>query len=188
MIEGQCESASDPLMNAKRLLLPILLSALLFVGCQQQGCSSPEGRTSVAAPLSHHFEMTLGDRPVLLQVAVTLAEQEKGLMYRKSLGENEGMIFVYKTPQKMTYWMNHVPIPLSIGFFRGDGTLSEVRRMLANDTRTTESAADDIRFVVEMRDGWYADNGVKPGDGLDLTKLADALRQRGEEPAAYGLQ
>ena len=173
-------------MNAKRLLLPFLLSALFFTGCQEQGCSGPE-RASVAAPLSQHFEMTLGDRPVLLQVAVTLPEQEKGLMYRKSLAENEGMIFVYKTPQKMRYWMNHVPIPLSIGFFRSDGTLSEVRRMLANDTRTTESAADDIRFVVEMRDHWYAENGVKPGDKLDLAKLASALRQRGEEPADYGL-
>jgi uncharacterized membrane protein (UPF0127 family) len=174
-------------MNAKRLLLPFLLSALFATGCQEQGCSGPE-RASVAAPLSQRFEMTLGGRPVLLQVAVTLAEQEKWLMYRNNLGENEGMIFVYKTPQKMRYWMNHVPIPLSIGFFRSDGTLSEVRRMLANDTRTTVSAADDIRFVVEMRDRWYAENGVKPGDELDLAKLAGALRQRGEEPADYGLK
>lgn len=108
-------------------------------------------------------------------------------MYRSELADNVGMIFIYKTPQKMSYWMKNVPIPLSIGFIKADGTLAEIRFMLPNDTRAVFSSGSDIKFALEMNEGWFERHGVKAGAKIDLARLAQALESRGEESAGYGL-
>lgn len=109
-------------------------------------------------------------------------------MYCKSLGEGYGMLFAYKTPQKMYYWMNHVPIPLTIGFFKTDGTLDEVRNMLPNDKRDIVSSSNEIQYCLEMNENWYARNKIKPGMKLDMALVKKALEARGEETSLYGLK
>jgi uncharacterized protein len=171
----------------KKKFWGIVLAFVVFFacGCVETGCSREGVRAR--ATINETFPLAVGAARISVQVAVTTPEMEKGLMYRTDLADNIGMIFVYKTPEKMRYWMKNVPIPLSIGFFKADGTLSEVRALLPNDARTTASSGADIQFVLEMNEGWYERHGVKPGDRLDRKLLAGALELRGEDSAEYGL-
>jgi uncharacterized protein len=171
----------------KKRLFVILLAglAILACGCVNSGCSREAPREHVA--IGGILPISVGKISIGVQVAVTTMEQEKGLMYRTELADNVVMIFAYKEPQKMRYWMKNVPIPLSIGFFKTDGTLAEIRAMQPNDVSETVSSGSDIRYVLEMNEGWYERHGIRPGDRLNLSQLAKALTLRGEEPAKYGL-
>lgn len=149
------------------------------------GCARTE---KTHATIADRLPLVLGDANINVQVAVTQGEQVKGLMYRKQLPDGDGMIFVYKKPQEMAFWMNHVPIPISIGFIKADGTLDEVRLMLPNDIRSTVSSSKEIQYVLEMNKGWFERHNVRAGAKLDMELLEKALKARGEEPVKYGIK
>lgn len=132
--------------------------------------------------------MKLGDVAFEAQIVLTREEQRKGLMYRDSLPENSGMLFPYTSPRQLSFWMANTRIPLSIGFFDRTGLLLEIHHMVPFDTNRTTSYGDDMQYALEMNDGWFAANGLYPGQRLDLQLLAEALRQRGADPREFGLE
>ncbi|MCC5839853.1 MAG: DUF192 domain-containing protein [Opitutales bacterium] len=147
----------------------------------------PEANTEPVAPKSieHRFTLQIGEQPIQVQVAVTAGEQRRGLMFRESLNEHEGMIFIYPTPQPLRFWMLNVPIHLDIGFFDSEGVLLEVHRMVAHDTTGVASQSREVRYALEMKAGWFAANGIRPGVRLDLALLRTAVRERGFNPDIY---
>lgn len=164
----------------------LVLGALLLV----TGC----GRSDVAqAPLAQKsvadfFTIAVGPKPVRMQLAVKPREMEHGLMGRTDLASDEGMLFLYERPQQMSFWMRATPTPLDIGFFAADGTLKEIYPMYPFDETPVRSRGEALQFALEMKQGWFEFNGVKPGSKLDLKALAEALKARGAEPAVYGLK
>jgi len=174
-------------VNAARLrLLPLLLALLLPAACSQHQAA---GTTLEATKgFADYFRMSVGDRSVRLQLAVLPHEQEQGLMHRRDLGTDDGMVFVYSRPQAMSYWMRNTPTALDIGYFDATGTLLEVYAMLPFDETPIRSRSSQIQYCVEMQRGWYSAHGVKPGARFDLKGLAEALRQRGMDPVAMHVQ
>lgn len=122
-----------------------------------------------------------------MQLAVLPHEMERGLMGRRDLGPDEGMLFVYRVPQQMNYWMRDTPTPLAIGFFTAEGELAEIYPLLPFDERTVSSRSGRLQFALEMNQNWYRDHGVKAGAKLDLKALAEALKARDFEPRKFGL-
>jgi uncharacterized membrane protein (UPF0127 family) len=164
-----------------------LAAGLSFAGCGDKKTAAP---VAVAAPktVADFFPIKVGDKTVRLQLAVRTDEMERGLMERRDLGRDEGMIFVYAKPQQMNFWMRNTPTPLDIGFFDGEGMLEEVYTMHPFDEKTVGSRSTLLSFALEMNQGWFGSNAVKPGAQLDLKALAAALRERGFEPAKFGLR
>ncbi|PTY05004.1 hypothetical protein DB347_18755 [Opitutaceae bacterium EW11] len=111
-----------------------------------------------------------------------------GLMHRRDLKPDDGMVFVFPRPQRMSFYMRNTPTPLSIGYFDSEGVLKEVYPMYPFDETTVNSRSDRIQFCVEMNQGWYEKNGVRTGDKLDVKALAAALKARGQDPVEYGLR
>ncbi|MBN1403002.1 MAG: DUF192 domain-containing protein [Opitutales bacterium] len=170
-------------MKLRHIFLVLLLT---LAGCG--GCSSAEGEAQVhRAGIEERLPLRIGNMEIAVQIAVTQREQARGLMFRKELADGDGMLFPYEAPQRMSFWMNNVPIGLDIGFFDSEGVLKEVRHMYPHDTRTVNSASDRIQYALEMSEGWFARAGVKSGDRLDLVLLCKALKARGEKPSSYGL-
>jgi uncharacterized membrane protein (UPF0127 family) len=163
-------------MKFVRAALFTLVSLLLLGGCN--GCSSTDSVTGHAS-INERFRLMVGEVPVNVQVAITGPEQTKGLMFCESLTDGDGMLFYYKDMERRSFWMNNVPIALSIGFFDADGVLLEVRRMLPRDTTSILSSSDRVRFALEMNDGWYERHGVRPGAKLDLDLVREAVIARG---------
>lgn len=166
----------------------LALLALVLAGCDEPAPAA------VVAPktAADFFEIRVGDKLVRTQLAVRPAEMERGLMERRDLGRDEGMIFVYERPQRLSFWMRNTPTPLDIGFFNAGGMLEEVYPMYPFDETPVRSRSMLLSLALEMNQGWFSRNGVKPGvkpgAQLDVQALAAALRERGFEPAKFGLE
>lgn len=144
------------------------------------GCNAgDETRPQAHKTFGDYFDIKLGDKTVRLQFAVLPLEQQQGLMFRRDLGENDGMIFVYEHPQAMSFWMRNTPTALDIGYFDSSGTLLEVYPMHSFDETPVRSRSDRVRYAVEMKQNWYREHGVRAGAKLDLAAVAAALKARG---------
>ena len=152
------------------------------------GCGNNEAKTPVAPKtLEDRFAIKMGDRTVQMQVALLPNETQQGLMFRKSMGENEGMLFVFDRPQQMSFWMRNTLIPLDIGYLDPAGELKEIYPMHPRDENPVGSRGR-MQFALEMNQGWYRSAGVKPGAKLDLAAVAAAIKARGLNPVTYGLR
>ncbi len=99
-----------------------------------------------------------------VEIAATEAEQRKGLMFRKSLAPDRGMLFVYKKPQRAAFWMKNTLIPLDILYIGADGkVLSMVRNARPHD-ETPLPSGGPILGVLEIAGGRAGQIGVLPGD------------------------
>lgn len=166
-----------------------MLVAAGLAACAREKAPVASAALAVAPPKTvlDFFEIKVGEKVVRMQLAVRPAEMQRGLMERRDLGRDDGMIFIYDKPQQMSFWMRNTPTPLDIGFFRSDGTLAEVYALHPFDENTVSSRDTQLRFALEMNQGWYRASGVKPGAKLDLAALAAALKARGFVPAKFGL-
>jgi uncharacterized protein len=158
--------------------------ALLLAACARPG----PGPAAAPKTVSDWFAIKVGDRTVQMQLAITAAETEHGLMERRELGRDQGMLFVYARPTEMSFWMRNCPLPLDIGFFSPDGGLREVYPMYPFDDTPVRSQDTRLQFALEMNQGWFHANGVKAGAKLDLEALRAALQARGVAPEDYGLR
>jgi uncharacterized protein len=168
--------------NARLFLLGLVL--LLVSGCAR----SQPGQPDMLKTVDDYFAFHLGGHAVRLQLAVTMPEMERGLMERRGLGRDDGMLFVYAEPQAMSFWMHNTPTPLDIGFFDHAGRLEEVYQMQPFDETPLNAHSKQLQFALEMNEGWFRDNGVRPGAPLDFAELGAALKARGFEPKAFGLE
>jgi len=162
---------------------------MLATGCDKDRATAAPAATKTA---SDYFTIKVGAEPVRMQLAVeqpsNMREMMRGLMGRRDLAEDQGMLFVYQNARQATFWMRNTPTPLDIGFFTKDGVLTEVRQMYPFDETSVPSARADIQFALEMNQGWFARHNLRAGAQLDLKALAAALKARGFNPADYGIR
>jgi uncharacterized membrane protein (UPF0127 family) len=99
------------------------------------------------------------------EVARSPAEVQIGLMHRREMAPNDGMLFVYDEPGTRCFWMKNTLLPLSIAFIADDGRIVNIADMqpLALDSHCSKQP---VRYALEMNQGWFAKRGVKPGSVL----------------------
>jgi uncharacterized membrane protein (UPF0127 family) len=100
------------------------------------------------------------------QVASTHAERMTGLMHRKEMPQQEGMLFVFEQLSQQCFWMKNTLLPLSIAFLADDGTIVNIDEM-APQTLDSHCSAKPVRYVLEMNKGWFARKGIKAGARLE---------------------
>jgi uncharacterized protein len=151
-------------------------------------CARP-GSTAAPPPktIADWFPIKVGSQVVEMQLAVRDAEMEHGLMERRQLGADQGMLFVYAAPTAMSFWMRNTPLPLDIGYFDHAGELKEIYPMYPFDETPINSVSDRLQFALEMNQGWYRAHHIVPGARLDLVAVRAALKARGFDPVDYGL-
>ncbi len=152
-----------------------ILGVVLLTACGQ----SKEEASAPPKTVKDWFAIKVGGVSVDMQLAVRSTEMQHGLMGRRDLTDQQGMIFVYRAPEQMSFWMRNTPTPLDIGYFSGDGVLREVYPMHPYDETTVRSFRSDIQYALELKQGGFAKLGIKLGDKLDLDALEKALVERG---------
>ena len=120
------------------------------------------------------LRLNVGKHSVVAEVASTRAQQETGLMYRRSLAQDHGMLFVFRQDQDVCMWMKNTYVPLSVAFIARDG---EIRRISDMRPLTLDAhcAGYAVRYALEMPRGWFAAHAVTAGTEVrDLPAPASA--------------
>lgn len=103
------------------------------------------------------------------EVAATEPQREQGLMNRKQLGTNQGMMFIFDRPFGYCMWMKNTLLPLSVAFLDKDGIILNIEEMLPL-TEATHCATKAALYALEMSAGWFRAKGIKAGSKIELLK------------------
>jgi uncharacterized membrane protein (UPF0127 family) len=115
-------------------------------------------------PLPHVF-LQAGIHRIKAEVADSQLERSRGLMLRKSLQANSGMLFVFQEAALHCFWMKNTLIPLTIAFLDDDGTIVTLTDMQPHD-EASNCPAKPVRYALEMAQGWFKGKGIKTGDRI----------------------
>lgn len=147
-----------------------LLAILLLVFAMQAGVSAPSALAQDAEPmlLETHpepllFETDGGRRSFTIEIADDPTERSRGLMYRRSMADDHGMLFVFEAERPVAFWMKNTPMPLDLVFIDETG---EVRAVLPGEPFSEAPITPNVpvRFVLELKRGTAAAIGLDPGD------------------------
>lgn len=161
------------------LLISGVVLAVGLIGCAPAApiaaATLPPSPTPAATPTPQppegpHARIHAADGRVVfvrLEVADTAERKTVGLSGRSSLAADAGMIFVYSSDHRGAFWMKDTWIPLSIAFLAEDGRILEIQDMEPN-TEDSHFPKQMYRYALEVNRGFFENNGVKAGDGVDL--------------------
>ncbi|MFH1006581.1 MAG: DUF192 domain-containing protein [Candidatus Latescibacterota bacterium] len=142
-----------------QVLFFLLLS--IFSGCAQgekPDIAAGDGRITIRA----------SGIPVRVEVANTDQERQQGLMFRETLGEDEGMLFVFEQEQFLSFWMKNTYLPLSIAFISRDGEITAIEDMEPLDAHTVHRAPRPVLYALEMNQGWFTRHGIAVADRVEF--------------------
>ncbi|MBI5717402.1 MAG: DUF192 domain-containing protein [Burkholderiales bacterium] len=107
-------------------------------------------------------DLRAGMHTIKAELAATPEQQMTGMMFRKEMNGNEGMLFVNEEKSSRCFWMKNTLVPLTIAFIGDDGTIVNLADMQPLDERS-HCAKAPVRFALEMRQGWFEKRGIKAG-------------------------
>ncbi len=119
---------------------------------------------------SKRLTLSINGRPLAVEIARTKAQRKKGLMYRDEIGRHEGMIFVFRKDQYLTFWMKNTRIPLSIAFLDKNGKVTDIYDMEPYSLRPVRSTKE-CRYAIEVNRGFFNECNLSVGDRIDLSLL-----------------
>jgi len=106
-----------------------------------------------------------------IEIATTNGERALGLMYRRELPADAGMLFLYDPPQPITMWMRNTILPLDMIFIDDDREIVGIVEKAVPFSTANRSVAGASRYVLEVNGGFAAEHGVKAGQTVDLPML-----------------
>jgi hypothetical protein len=127
-------------------------------------CQAPDGPRA-------RIHTTTGVVEVTLEVAATPEALRRGLMYRRSLPEGHGMLFVFPHEEEHTFWMKNTLIPLDMLFIGGDGRIVGIRANTTPLSTRTVGVGQPSRWVLEVPGGYAARRGILTGDRIELLNV-----------------
>ena len=116
--------------------------------------------------------------PLQIEIPNNIRDFNLGLMFRESLDQNSGMLFIFDEVAEQSFYMKETKIPLDIAFIREDGTIESIKQLEPFD-ETPVSSEGEVLCALEVNRGWFAENNVEVGDEIDIEEAA------GEKDACY---
>jgi len=143
---------------------------LLAGGCKKRtlapapaSVSEPAGPVA-AQPKLATMKLWVGPKEIVVEQAVTPDQVETGLMYRKEMGPDEGMLFIFEEAHRPAFWMHNTYLPLSCAYIESSGTIVEIHDLKPMDeTPVVAASTNRVQYVLEMNKGWFDRNGVSVG-------------------------
>lgn len=157
-------------MQFALLLAAFAMSAVVLSASAQVRLD--DGKPQTGLP---RITLSAGKQTIQADVAATEETRQKGLMYRKSMGKNEGMLFVFTQPGYYAMWMRNTPINLSVAYLDATGKIISIHEMEAF-SEVPHQALGPVIYALEMNAKWFATNGVKVGDVIKGLEKAPKAR------------
>lgn len=136
-----------------------VFKTLLVAGAIGASALTGSVRAQSALPV---IPLTAGMYAIQAEVAASPEARERGLMFRKTMPANAGMLFVFEEKAGHCFWMRNTNLPLSIAFLADDGSIVNIEDM-APQTEDNHCPRAAVRYALEMNKGWFAQKGIKPG-------------------------
>ncbi len=146
-------------------------SVLLAAGCD------PAAKVERVATPGQVVELEVNGKKVQAELAIDDDSRTRGLMFRESMAADAGMLFIWPEHggdrdyrrsgdesglARRSFWMRNTTLPLSIAFIADDGKILQIEDLRPKDERHVMSK-DEVRFALEMNQGWFQKNGIGPG-------------------------
>lgn len=164
-----------PARSIKNAFLPLLyvtLASLIVVAIMAPAAHALPAISDSRIEKLKTEKIKVGPHAVFVEIADTPEARERGLMYRKSMPANEGMLFVFDEAQPLAFWMKNTLIPLSIGYFDANrkllGTHEMTPAVMGELQPRTYPSQGDAKYALEMNKGWFAKHKIKTGAELTL--------------------
>ncbi|MXS80774.1 hypothetical protein SAMN05216317_105103 [Nitrosomonas eutropha] len=111
------------------------------------------------------MKLSILDHVITVELADTASARMIGLMHRRNLPKNSGMLFVFPAPGIHCMWMKDTVIPLSVAFLDETGKIINLAEM-ASETLAPHCSTSAARYALEMNSGWFAARKIKVGDRM----------------------
>lgn len=126
-----------------------------------------------AEPESLKFEtvsIEVGGVPLTVEIADTPAKRRRGLMYRETLSDETGMLFVFDEERRPSFWMKNTSLPLSLAYISREGVIREIHhlRPFSEDPVASRRV---VLYALEVNQGWFAARGIAAGDVVTIPEL-----------------
>jgi uncharacterized membrane protein (UPF0127 family) len=158
---------SDPSGRKKPYIILWLLCSLLATGVLG-GCVAVEARPPAPSASAPALKLArIGTHTLQIELAISETEQQRGLMHRRELPENQGMLFIFQQEQRLGFWMKNTLLPLSIAFLDKDLRIVDIQDMQPLD-ETTHISAKPALYALEMNQGWFRKRGIVTGNQLEI--------------------
>jgi uncharacterized membrane protein (UPF0127 family) len=128
-------------------------------------CLCAGSAAQTAAQKLPSIRLNAGIHNIQAELAQTPDERSTGLMFRTSMGPNDGMLFAFGQAAQQCFWMKNTLLPLSVAFVDDEGTIVNIDDMKPQ-TLDSHCSTKPVRFVLEMNQGWFAKRGIKAGAKL----------------------
>lgn len=160
------------------------LGLALVYGCEKQAepliAPDPLPVTALPAPSAAQprlptIKLWLAAEELQAEVATTWFQLQSGMMFRTNMAENAGMLFVFTTPHRASFWMKNTYVPLSAAYIDPDGVILEIRDLHPQDTNSVTASSDRIQYVLEVNQGWFKRHNV--GTGTVLRTESGSLQE-----------
>lgn len=171
----------------------ILVSVVFCAGCKKPNPQplSPAASTpaTMETPMFHldhaqpklqTIKLWLGAQELNTEIARSPIEVSTGMMFREQMAENEAMLFVFPNTDYRSFYMRNTKVPLSCAYIDSQGNILEIYDMKPLDESPIPSKSDQIQYVLEVRQGWFARNKVGAGATVrtEAGSLADTFFSR----------
>ena len=119
--------------------------------------------------------LTVNGHRLTAEVANTDSSRTEGLMHRRILPENRGMLFVFADVSRHAMWMMNTHVPLSVAFLDERGVIINIEDMKPH-TQDAHAAAKPAKYALEMNRGWFQRRGIRPGAKVEGIERAPPAR------------
>lgn len=111
-------------------------------------------------------KLLIGSKTVRAEIADEEHERSTGLMFRESLLNDHGMLFIMPSPGPVGFWMKNTTLPLTIAYIDRNGTILELHDLKPLDEVPVKSRFQTIAYALEMPHGWFHNNNIWPGQRI----------------------
>lgn len=163
-------------MIRKHLFLSFAISALLLASCKDEE-EAPEVIETEEFTFTKEGELSLiksdGDtiQKLDIEFAESRYEQETGLMYRESMEDNQGMLFVYDDEAPRSFYMKDTYIPLDIIYYSADSTAVSFQENAEPMDETSLPSGEPAQFVLEINGGLVEEWNIEIGDKIYFSRI-----------------
>lgn len=155
----------------------LMMAVILFA---VPGCRAEEKVDAEPAPVIEKLVVEKADgtkHEFTVEMATTPEARTIGLMFRKSMDANAGMLFVFEKAEQRAFWMKNTLIPLDMVFIQADGKIDSIHANAVPHDETPAPSKGPALGVLEINGGRAAELGIKPGDIIHHNSFANPLAQ-----------